>query len=87
MEQENKFDFEKRLTRLEILMEEMIKKQDDFNDNYKELPKQITILQEENKNQQKEIDELHNKFKGLTGAIITIGVGLIVALLKSILGL
>ena len=37
--EDKKFDFEARLTRLEVLMEEMIKKQDDFNDNYKELPK------------------------------------------------
>lgn len=87
MEQDKNFDVEARLTRLEVLMEEMIKKQDDFNENYKELPKQITILQEENKNQQKEIDELNGRFKGLTGAMVAIATALIIALVKNILGI
>ena len=88
MEQNNKYEeFETRLTRLEVLMQEMIKKQDEFNECYKSLPREVIVLQEENKTQQKEIDELNNKFKGITGALVTIAVGLVVALLKSLLNI
>lgn len=74
-------NFEKRLTKLEVLMEQMITKQEEFNDSYKFLPADMVRLEEKTKAQQKEIDELQAKYGNITkwgwGIVATI-VGMII---------
>lgn len=91
MEQQDKKDFEERLARMEIILEMLNNKLDELTLGYKGVPEKLIRLEEENKNQQKEIDELKDKDKTktglITGMIISIVTAVIVAIVLHFMGL
>ena len=84
-------DFEQRLIRMEIILNTLSEKLDDLTNNYKSLPIDVIKLQEENKQQQKEIDELiqkdKDKTKAIWGIVASIAGGFALALIKFFVGI
>ena len=91
MDKEKLADFEQRLIRMEILLTTLSEKIDDLTNNYKDLPIDVIKLQEENKAQQKAIDELVQKDKDKTkviwGIVASIVGGFTLALIKFFVGI
>lgn len=91
MDKEKLADFEQRLIRMEILLTTLSEKIDDLTNNYKDLPIDVIKLQEENKAQQKAIDELvqkdKDKTKAIWGIVASIVGGFTLALIKFFVGI